>query len=89
LTERAEEPRTLRKPPVQANAETHTIGDKVIIRAIKNIRTGTEITYDYGRDYLTNVITRRDCKCGNEPMRTRRHPPKADEPNPTQGANAS
>src|SRR5262245_47124891 len=45
------------------NAETHTIGHKVIIRALKNIRTGAEITYNYGRDYLTNVITRRGCKC--------------------------
>ena len=32
------------------NAETHRIGHKVIIRAIKNIRTGAEITYNYGRD---------------------------------------
>jgi uncharacterized protein len=45
------------------NAETHTIGHKVIIRAIKNIRTGAEITYNYGRDYLINIITRRGCKC--------------------------
>jgi hypothetical protein len=45
------------------NAETHRIGHKVIIRAIKNIRTDAEITYNYGRDYLTNVITRRGCKC--------------------------
>jgi uncharacterized protein len=45
------------------NAEAHTIGHKVMIRAIKNIRTGTEITYNYGRDYLINVITRRGCKC--------------------------
>ena len=45
------------------NAEAHTIGHKVIIRAIKNIRIGDEITYDYGRDYLSNVITRRGCKC--------------------------
>ena len=45
------------------NAETYTIGHKVIIRAIKNIRTGAEITYNYGRDYLTKVITRRGCKC--------------------------
>jgi uncharacterized protein len=45
------------------NAETHTIGHKVIIRAIKNIRTGAEITYNYGRDYLVNIITRRGCKC--------------------------
>jgi SET domain-containing protein len=45
------------------NAETHTIGHKVIIRALKNIGTGDEITYNYGRDYLVNVITRRGCKC--------------------------
>jgi uncharacterized protein len=45
------------------NAETHTIGHKVIIRPIKNIRTGVEITYNYGRDYLVKVITRRGCKC--------------------------
>ena len=45
------------------NAEADTIGHKVIIRAIRNIRTGAEITYNYGRDYLTNVITRRGCKC--------------------------
>ena len=45
------------------NAETHRIGHKVIIRAIKNIKAGAEITYNYGRDYLTNVITRRGCKC--------------------------
>src|SRR5262249_22935969 len=25
--------------------------------------TGAEITYNYGRDYLINVITRRGCKC--------------------------
>jgi uncharacterized protein len=45
------------------NAETHRIGHKVIIRAVKNIKAGAEITYNYGRDYLTNVITRRGCKC--------------------------
>jgi uncharacterized protein len=45
------------------NAESHTIGHKVIIRAIKNIKPDVEITYDYGDDYLANVITRRRCKC--------------------------
>jgi uncharacterized protein len=45
------------------NAEAHTIGHKVIIRAVRNIRAGAEITYNYGRDYLINVITRRGCKC--------------------------
>src|SRR5437870_9438514 len=30
-------------------------------RPLKNIRAGAEITYNYGRDYLINVITRRGC----------------------------
>ena len=45
------------------NAESHSIGHKVILRAIKGIKPGDEITYDYGKDYLANVITRRGCKC--------------------------
>jgi len=45
------------------NAESHSIGHKVTLRAIKAIKPGDEITYDYGRDYYLNVITRRRCKC--------------------------
>src|SRR5438034_3322015 len=45
------------------NAESHLRKRKVILRAIKKIRPGDEITYDYGRDYLLNVITRSGCKC--------------------------
>ena len=45
------------------NAESHSIGHQVILRAIKTIKPGVEITYDYGKDYLVNVITRRGCKC--------------------------
>ena len=52
------------------NAESHRTRDKVILRAIKGIKPGDEITYDYGRDYLMNVITRRGCKC--EKCRERR-----------------
>src|SRR5215813_12436191 len=66
------------------NAEAHTIGHKVIIRAIKNIGTGAAITYNYGRDYLINVITQRGCqctKCGKRGANcARRHAPKAEEP---------
>jgi len=68
------------------NAETHRIGHKVIIRAIKNIKAGAEITYNYGRDYLTNVtrgVAANATSVGrNEPVRARRHAPKADEPVP-------
>ena len=52
------------------NAKSHRTRSKVILRAIKAIKPGDEITYDYGRDYLMNVITRRGCKC--EKCRERR-----------------
>jgi SET domain-containing protein len=45
------------------NAESHRMNGKVILRAIKTINPGDEITYNYGRDYLLNVITSRGCKC--------------------------
>ena len=45
------------------NAEAHSIGHKVIVRAIKTIKPGDEITYDYGEDYYLNVITPSGCKC--------------------------
>jgi SET domain-containing protein len=66
------------------NAETHRIGHKVIIRAIRNIRTGAEITYNYGRDYLINVITRRGCKC--DKCRKKRGDARAKARSPTSPA---
>ena len=45
------------------NAESDLVRGKIILRAIKLIRPGDEITYDYGTDYLNNVITRRGCEC--------------------------
>jgi len=45
------------------NAESHLTKGKIILRAIKTIRRGDEITYDYGDDYYRNVITPRGCKC--------------------------
>jgi SET domain-containing protein len=54
------------------NAESDTVrgknggnsrGGRVIIRAIKNIKPGEEIVYDYGDDYFKYVITPARCKC--------------------------
>jgi SET domain-containing protein len=45
------------------NAESHRINGKVVLRAIKPIQPGDEITYNYGRDYFVNVITPHGCKC--------------------------
>jgi SET domain-containing protein len=45
------------------NAESDTIKGKIIIRAIRDIKPGEEIVYDYGTDYYKNVITPSRCKC--------------------------
>ena len=46
------------------NAESDTIrGRKVILRAIKNIKPGDEITYDYGEDYFEAFLKPIGCKC--------------------------
>ena len=46
------------------NAEAYIIKRRVFIRALRRIKPGEEITYDYGRDYLKNVIGLSNCKCG-------------------------
>jgi SET domain-containing protein len=38
-------------------------GGMVILRAIRNIKLGDEITYDYGRDYFDGFIKPIGCKC--------------------------
>jgi SET domain-containing protein len=45
------------------NAKAHQTGHQMFLRAIKAIKPGDEITWNYGRDYYLNVITRRGCKC--------------------------
>ena len=46
------------------NAESDTTRDRrVIIRAIKNIKPGEEITYDYGEDYFDVYLKPIGCKC--------------------------
>jgi SET domain-containing protein len=36
---------------------------KVFIKTRRRIKAGEEITYNYGNDYLNNVIGRPNCKC--------------------------
>jgi SET domain-containing protein len=45
------------------NAESYDVKRRVFIRALRNIKPGEEIVYDYGIDYLKNVIGRSNCKC--------------------------
>ena len=45
------------------NAETDVVKGEVIITAYKNIPTGDEITYDYGKDYFNTFIKPHGCRC--------------------------
>ena len=54
------------------NAEIYDVKHRVFIRTLRDIKPGEEITYDYGIDYLKNVIGRSNCKCGR--CRRRRAP---------------
>jgi SET domain-containing protein len=45
------------------NAEAELVRGRMMLRAIKNIRAGEEITYDYGEDYVALFFTRNGCKC--------------------------
>jgi hypothetical protein len=46
------------------NAEPIIVKRQVFISALRDIKPGEEIVYDYGIDYLKNVIGRSNCKCG-------------------------
>jgi SET domain-containing protein len=45
------------------NAESDIVHGKVILRAIRNIAPGDEITYDYGEDHFNWYIKPKGCKC--------------------------
>ncbi len=45
------------------NAESLIWRGRVFVKTLRNIKPGEEITYDYGTDYLKNVIGRSNCKC--------------------------
>ena len=44
------------------NTESYNLKLRVFLRALRNIKPGEEIVYDYGTDYLKNVIARSNCK---------------------------
>jgi uncharacterized protein len=55
------------------NAESITWRGRVFIKTIKNIEPGDEIVYDYGTDYLKNVIGRANYQCTRCRKRRARH----------------
>ncbi len=46
-----------------AEAEHDESDDCIYIRACKKIKTGEEITYDYGKEYIDDIIGPEGCKC--------------------------
>ena len=46
------------------NCEAELDGKRVFIYAIKNIKTGEELTYHYGKEYFNDLIKPRGCRCG-------------------------
>ena len=48
------------------NCETEIDEDAraIYIYAIKNIKAGDELTYDYGKDYWKRIIKPHGCRCG-------------------------
>lgn len=48
------------------NAEVDIKKGRVLISAIKNIETGQEIGYDYGKEYYDYFIKPYGCKCHSE-----------------------
>ncbi|MGI8526431.1 MAG: SET domain-containing protein [Pseudolabrys sp.] len=55
------------------NAEAYVVKLRVFLRAVRRIKPGEEIVYDYGRDYLKNVIGLSNCKCRRCLRRKARH----------------
>jgi len=47
------------------NAESDVVRGKAILRAIRTIAPGSEITYDYGREYFELIIKPIGCRCAH------------------------
>ncbi len=46
-----------------AEAEHDEEDDRIYIRAAKNISSGEESTYDYGKDFFNQIIKQKGCQC--------------------------
>lgn len=47
----------------KANCDPEIKKDRVFIDAIKNIKVGEELTYDYGKEYFDEHIKPKGCRC--------------------------
>ncbi len=48
------------------NCEVDILNNKIWISSIKNIKSGTELTYDYGYTFDANDFRDHICKCGSK-----------------------
>jgi SET domain-containing protein len=55
------------------NCDTFIRDRRVFIRTLRNIKPEEELTYDYGRDYLKNVIGLQNCLCSRCRKRRKKH----------------
>lgn len=47
------------------NAEADTSKGRIYLSAIKNIKPGDEITWDYGKEYFDEYIGKEKCRCNS------------------------
>jgi SET domain-containing protein len=59
------------------NCDTFIRDKRVFIRTLRNIKPEEELTYDYGRDYLKNVIGLENCLCPRCRKRRKKHAAEA------------
>lgn len=59
------------------NCDTFIRDRRVFIRTLRNVKPEEELTYDYGRDYLKNVIGLENCLCSRCRKRRKKHAAEA------------
>ena len=47
------------------NCEPLADDNKIVIHSIRDIQPGEELTYDYGKEYMADIIEEGGCRCGN------------------------
>jgi SET domain-containing protein len=59
------------------NAESDLVRGRLILRALRDIEPGEEITYDYGKEYFDLFLKRGGCRCAacRAKRRRARRPP--------------